>query len=68
MRRPTGRQRKERIPSGGEGKRRRQCGQCGDYGHNRKSCKQPIPLHYQKDNSGHIKIGIQDCSLQSENE
>ena len=38
-RRPTGRTRKERIPSGGKGKRRRRCGQCGDYGHNRKSCK-----------------------------
>ncbi|KAL6347643.1 hypothetical protein AAG906_026171 [Vitis piasezkii] len=38
-RRPTGRPRKERIPSGGEGKRRQRCGQCGDYGHNRKLCK-----------------------------
>ena len=67
-RRPTGRPRKERIPSGGEGKRRRRCGWCGDYGHNQKSCKWPLPLHYQNDNSGHIEIGMQDYSLQSENE
>ena len=67
-RRLIGRPRKERIPLGGEGKRRQQCGRCGDYGHNRKSCKRPIPLHYQNDNSGHIEIGMQDCSLQLENE
>ena len=65
---PTRRLRKERIPLGKEGKRRRRCGRCGDYGHNRKSCKWPIPLHYQNDNSGHIEIGMQDWSLQLENE
>ena len=38
-RRPVGRPRKERICSGGEGKPTRCCGRCGDYGHNRKTCK-----------------------------
>ena len=42
-RRPTGRPRKVRIPSGGEGKRTSRCSQCGQYGHNRKTCKRPIP-------------------------
>ena len=38
-RRPTGRPRKERICSSGETKSTRCCGRCGDYGHNRKTCK-----------------------------
>ena len=38
-RRPTGRPRKERIRSSGETKSTRCCGRCGDYGHNRKTCK-----------------------------
>ncbi|RVW28678.1 hypothetical protein CK203_081360 [Vitis vinifera] len=42
-RRPTGRPRKVRIPSGGEGKRTSRCSRCGQYGHNRKTCKRPIP-------------------------
>ena len=62
-RRPAGRPRKERIPSGGEGKRSRRCGRCGDYGHNRKSCKRPIPLHHQNDPSGDTEIGLQDVTL-----
>ncbi|RVW93927.1 hypothetical protein CK203_028168 [Vitis vinifera] len=42
-RRPTGRPRKVRIPSGGEGKHTSRCSRCGQYGHNRKTCKRPIP-------------------------
>ncbi|KAL6336650.1 hypothetical protein AAG906_035964 [Vitis piasezkii] len=42
-RRPTGRPRKVRIPSSGEGKRTSRCSRCGQYGHNRKTCKRPIP-------------------------
>ncbi|RVW50000.1 hypothetical protein CK203_082263 [Vitis vinifera] len=42
-RRPTGRSRKVRIPSSGEGKRTSRCSRCGQYGHNRKTCKRPIP-------------------------
>ena len=41
-RRPIGRPRKVRIPSGGEGKRTSRCSQCGQYGHNHKTCKRPI--------------------------
>ena len=67
-RRLVGRPRKERIPLGGESKRRRRSARCGDYGHNRKSCKRPLSQHYQNGNSGHTEIGMQDCSLQSENE
>ena len=58
--RSVGRPRKEGISSGGESKRKRRCGRCGDYGCNRKSCKRPILLHYQNDNSGH-KIGRASC-------
>ncbi|RVX20202.1 hypothetical protein CK203_004545 [Vitis vinifera] len=57
-RRLAGIPRNERILSGGESKHRWRCGRCGDYGHNRKSCKRHIPLHYQNDNSGHIEIGM----------
>ncbi|RVW14908.1 hypothetical protein CK203_072251 [Vitis vinifera] len=42
-RRPTGRPRKVRISSGGEGKHTSRCSRCGQYGHNRKTCKRPIP-------------------------
>ncbi|RVW41969.1 hypothetical protein CK203_091907 [Vitis vinifera] len=42
-RRPTGIPKKVRIPSGGEGKRTSRCSRCGQYGHNRKTCKRPIP-------------------------
>ncbi|RVW54259.1 hypothetical protein CK203_080126 [Vitis vinifera] len=38
-RRLAGIPRNERILSGGESKHRWRCGRCGDYGHNRKSCK-----------------------------
>ena len=38
-RRPTRRPRNERNCSSGEAKRTRCCGRCGDYGHNRKTCK-----------------------------
>ncbi|RVW82952.1 hypothetical protein CK203_038338 [Vitis vinifera] len=38
-RRPIGRPRKVRISSGGEGKHTSRCSQCGQYGHNRKTCK-----------------------------
>ncbi|RVW57841.1 hypothetical protein CK203_114816 [Vitis vinifera] len=43
-RRPTGRPGKVRIPSGGEGKRTSRCSRCGQYGHNRKTCKTTNPL------------------------
>ena len=36
---PIGRPRKVRIPSSGEGKRTSRCSRCGQYGHNRKTCK-----------------------------
>ena len=36
---PTKRPRKVRIPSSGEGKRTSHCSHCGQYGHNRKTCK-----------------------------
>nr|CAN83444.1 hypothetical protein VITISV_005823 [Vitis vinifera] len=42
-RRPTGRPRKVRIPSGEESNRISHCSRCGQYGHNRKTCKRPIP-------------------------
>ncbi|KAL6339216.1 hypothetical protein AAG906_024367 [Vitis piasezkii] len=42
-RRPTGRPRKVRISSSGEGKHTSRCSRCGQYGHNRKTCKRPIP-------------------------
>ncbi|KAL6329251.1 hypothetical protein AAG906_014863 [Vitis piasezkii] len=35
--------RKVRIPSGEESKRTSCCSRCGQYGHNRKTCKRPIP-------------------------
>ena len=38
-RRPTKRPRKVRIPSGEEGKRTSHYSLCGQYGHNRKTCK-----------------------------
>ena len=50
-RRPTGRPRNERIRLGGETKRTRCCGRCGDYRHNRKICKRPIPLHPRDEHS-----------------
>ena len=66
--RPVGRLRKKRICSGGEAKRKRCCSKCGDCGHNRKTCKQPIPLH-PKDDHGCVNIvenniNIQEFSLQ----
>ena len=42
-RRPTKRPRKVRISSGEEGKCTSHCSLCGQYGYNRKTCKQPIP-------------------------
>ena len=42
---------KERICLGGEVKRARCCGRCGDYGNNRKTCKRPIPLHPRDEHS-----------------
>ena len=67
-RRPTGRPRKERICSSGETKSTRCCGRCGDYGHNRKTCKWPIPLHLRDEHSYvnivESNINIQDFSLQ----
>ena len=50
-RQPTGKPRNERICSGGEVTRTRCCGRCGDYGHNRKTCKRPIPLHPRDEHS-----------------
>src|SRR5262249_29177785 len=43
-RRQIGRRRKERIPSTGEDMGMRKCGRCGGRGHNRVTCKNPIPL------------------------
>ncbi|KAL6350436.1 hypothetical protein AAG906_004387 [Vitis piasezkii] len=67
-RRPAGRPRKERIRSGGETKHTRCCGRCGDYGHNRKTCKRPIPLHPRDEHSCvnivESNINIQELSLQ----
>ena len=64
----VGRPRKERICLGGEVKRARCCGRCGDYGHNRKTCKRPIPLHPRDEHSCvnivESNINIQDFSLQ----
>ena len=44
MRTPGGRPRKRRIPSQGEEGVRLKCGRCGASGHNRKTCKNPIPV------------------------
>ena len=66
--RPTGRPRNERIHLGGEVKCTRCCGRCGDYGHNRKICKRPIPLHPRDEHSCvnivESNINIQEFSLQ----
>ena len=63
----VGRPRKERICLGGEVKRARCCGRCGDYGHNRKICKRPIPLHPRDEHSCvnivESNINIQEFSL-----
>ena len=42
-RRPTGRPKKIRILSGEKGKHTSCCSQCGQYEHNQKTCKRPIP-------------------------
>ena len=51
IRRPVGRLRKERIHSIEDVKCSRCCGRCGDYRHNRKICKRPIPLHPRDEHS-----------------
>ena len=33
---------KDRIPSQGEGPKKRNCGRCGNPGHNRRSCTEPV--------------------------
>ena len=67
-RRPTRRSKNERIHSGGEVKRTQCCGRCGDYGHNGKTCKRPIPLHPRGEHSCvnivENNINIQEFSLQ----
>ena len=67
-RRPTGRPRNERICSGKEVKHTRYCGRCGDYGHNRKTCKRSIPLYPRYEHSCvsiiESNINIQEFSLQ----
>jgi len=45
MRRPAGRPKKLRIPSVGEEVHTRTCSRCGQHGHNRKTCKNPVPLN-----------------------
>ena len=40
---PSGKPRKNMIPSRGEKIRRVQCGRCEKYGHNRKTCKETLP-------------------------
>ncbi|KAJ4726137.1 Zinc finger, PMZ-type, partial [Melia azedarach] len=40
---PVGRRRKQRIPSIGEDVMRRMCSRCHQRGHNRATCKNPIP-------------------------
>ena len=42
--RPSGRPRSERIRSVGEHVVRKKCGRCHNYGHNRKTCKNAIPI------------------------
>ncbi|KAF6175904.1 hypothetical protein GIB67_003392 [Kingdonia uniflora] len=43
--RGSGRPRKQRIPDLDEEKRHKRCGKCGDYGHNKKTCKgAPVTL------------------------
>src|SRR5262249_28268728 len=44
-RRQSGRPRKCRIPSSGEVQNMRICSRCKQRGHNRQTCKKPIPLH-----------------------
>ena len=67
-RRPTRTQKNEKIRSGREVKRTRCCGRCGDYVYNRKTCKQPIPLHLRDEpscvNIVKNNINIQEFSLQ----
>src|SRR5262249_358259 len=46
IRRQFGRRRKECLPSVGEDMGMRKCGRCGRRGHNRQTCKNPIPLHH----------------------
>ncbi|CAH9114478.1 unnamed protein product [Cuscuta europaea] len=43
--RPPGRPKKRRIPSTGEHVRSQKCTRCLMVGHNRKTCRNPIPLH-----------------------
>ncbi|CAH9091170.1 unnamed protein product [Cuscuta epithymum] len=43
--RPPGRPKKRRIPSTGEHVRKQTCTRCHMAGHNRKTCRNPIPLH-----------------------
>ena len=40
-----GRPRKQRIPSSGEEVVHRRCSHCLQLGHNRATCKNPVPLH-----------------------
>jgi hypothetical protein len=44
LRRPAGRPRSRRIPSTGERVRTRTCTRCGVTGHNRQTCRNPVPL------------------------
>ena len=66
--RPTGRLRNERIHSSEEVKHTQCCGRCGDYRHNWKTYKWPIPLHSRdKHSCANIiesNISIQEFSLQ----
>ena len=65
---PIGRPRNERICSSREVKCARCCSRCGDYGHNRKTCKQSIPLHPKDEHSCvnivESNINVQEFSLQ----
>ena len=42
--RPPGRPALERIPSTGEDVQPKKCGRCGQIGHNRTKCKNPMPM------------------------
>ena len=67
-RRPTRRPKQKRIRLGGEVKHTRCYGRYGDYGHKRKTCKRPIPLHPRGEHSCvnivESNINIQEFFLQ----
>ena len=65
---PIGKPRKKKIHSGERVKCTRCYGRCGDYGHNRKTCKRSIPLYPRYEHSCvsiiESNINIQEFSLQ----